>query len=674
MIEKFRQAIVGSGLDFSGDIIPDSKLHRVHVQGDKSRSLNGWYVLNVDGKFAAGAFGCWKRNVSEKWSNRAAGTGPPVDDGKLARQMEEMRKARNVEEYRAHAECRTWCRDNWRKAVPAESSHSYLQTKGILAYEIKQLNGNLLIPLLDSAGQMHGLQFISPSGAKRFKSGTVKHGNYFLIGEPDNNTLLIAEGYATGASLYESTGHAVVVAFDAGNLLSVAKNIRKKFPDYRLILCGDNDESGRGQEAARVAALAVDGLVAVPETVGEDFNDLHQARDTDAVLDCVNAASATTRDDSMCGNGENQQQVLPKSVANNLNEDLRDVPLGAMNAGQSVVSQYSKFGFNSATDLIREIKPTQWLVDGVLEEEALGVLFAAPGSYKTFLAISLGLSIATGTPWYGHSVRKGLVVFIIGEGGNGFAKRLKAWSIGVAVSVEGAHMIVSNAPAQLSDDGFAKHVKDCIDAQSEKYGEPVLVVIDTLARNFGGDENSTQDMSKFIGNLDNYLGNKCTRLIVHHTGHGDKNRSRGSSALKGAVDVELMLERKLDDVVTLSCQKMKDARPFGEMSFCPVETAIETTDPKRPGSSLYLVETERKLSVNEPKLSSNMRMALKLLKIMSSSEHQKDSLEKCLICTSDWMDFCMEEQVYTRSALYTAIKTMEGKGFLEITGSYVSLS
>ena len=102
----------------------------------------------------------------------------------------------------------------------------------------------LLVPLRDVTGTIQGVQFISPDGTKKFKTGTAKQGNYFSIGKPQKNTLLICEGYATGASLHESTGHAVAVAFDAGNLKPVAENLRKKFPEMKLIICADNDESG----------------------------------------------------------------------------------------------------------------------------------------------------------------------------------------------------------------------------------------------------------------------------------------------------------------------------------------------------------------------------------------------------------------------------------------------
>ena len=111
---------------------------------------------------------------------------------------------------------------------------------------------------------MQGMQFIAPDGSKKFKTGTSKKGNYSAIGRPKDQTLLLCEGYATGASLHECAGHAAAVCFDSGNMIYVAEALRKKYPDHKLVMCGDNDDSGVGQKAAQAAALAVGGLVALP--------------------------------------------------------------------------------------------------------------------------------------------------------------------------------------------------------------------------------------------------------------------------------------------------------------------------------------------------------------------------------------------------------------------------
>lgn len=92
-----------------------------------------------------------------------------------------------------------------------------------------------------------------------------------------SDKILIAEGFATAATLHECTGLQCFVAFDAGNLTPVARVVRSKRPLADIVICGDSDISFKGQEAANNAALAVNGLVALPPKLGMDFNDYARA-------------------------------------------------------------------------------------------------------------------------------------------------------------------------------------------------------------------------------------------------------------------------------------------------------------------------------------------------------------------------------------------------------------
>ena len=156
---------------------------------------------------------------------------------------------------------------------------------------------SVVLPIRDTAGALHSLQFIGADGRKRYLTGGRIRGCYFGISKPDG-VLCIAEGFATGASIHEATGYAVAVAFDAGNLQPAAKALREKFPDLRLILCADDDYrtgGNPGQTKAKEAAQAVGGLLAVPDFGPDrpegatDFNDLHQAQGLGAVARCIDA-------------------------------------------------------------------------------------------------------------------------------------------------------------------------------------------------------------------------------------------------------------------------------------------------------------------------------------------------------------------------------------------------
>ena len=154
---------------------------------------------------------------------------------------------------------------------PAIADHGYLKHKRIQPHGAKIYHGSLsisgmacnnalMIPMKLN-GKISSLQFINRDGEKRFLSDGEK--GYYLIGKiaPDAPTC-IAEGFATGASIHEATGHAVVVAFDAGNLCKTAALLRAKYPDVVIVLCADDDEAGRRN--ASEAAQAVGGFVAMP--------------------------------------------------------------------------------------------------------------------------------------------------------------------------------------------------------------------------------------------------------------------------------------------------------------------------------------------------------------------------------------------------------------------------
>lgn len=259
-IDAFRQTMQNTGIEPRVEIIADGNLHRF---GDKK---NCWYVFHT-GDPAAGAFGCWKRGISETWCNRAYQTLDLEEKARYTAKIEAIKKQRDEERERIQAECRKWSADTLGSAKDATNDNPYLKKKGVHSYGLKAFKDCLLIPLMDTAGTIHGMQFISPDGSKKFKTGTNKTGHFYKIGKSKDKTILICEGYATGASLHQATGHCVVIAFDAGNLKAVAEATRAKCPDFKIIICADDDhatEGNPGLTKATEAARTVGGLLAVP--------------------------------------------------------------------------------------------------------------------------------------------------------------------------------------------------------------------------------------------------------------------------------------------------------------------------------------------------------------------------------------------------------------------------
>ena len=244
----------------------DGKLTRYRVEGDKPGSRNGWAVLHSH-PIEAGAFGSWKTGESHTWREATTRPQTPAERAELAQRIKAMQAAREAEQQAVHASAADRAAKLWTKAHPATNSHPYLQRKRVPAIGIRALRDMLVIPARDVAGTLHTLQFISPDGSKRFLTGGRIRGCYYAIGRPAG-VLLLAEGLATASTLYLATGSAVAVCFNCGNLEPVARALRGKFPELRLIVCADNDTATPGNPGvthATAAARAVGGFVAVPQ-------------------------------------------------------------------------------------------------------------------------------------------------------------------------------------------------------------------------------------------------------------------------------------------------------------------------------------------------------------------------------------------------------------------------
>lgn len=266
IIQQFREYISAHGILFSGEIIPDGKLYRFHIEGHKRGTRNGAYVLHAS-KYPAGWFMDFKSGISQTWRS----SGVSCVSYTLIKQIAEAKRQQEAEQRQAQGRAAAKAVYIWRSAKPV-TSHPYLTTKQIQPHGARLYHDALVLPICDKSEQLVNLQFINADGNKRFLSGGRKRGCFYVIGSL-TDTILICEGFATGASLREDTGQCVIVAFDAGNLLPVAQNIRKLSPDSEIIICGDNDLSGVGQAKAKEAALAIGGKMLIPSIHGQDWND-----------------------------------------------------------------------------------------------------------------------------------------------------------------------------------------------------------------------------------------------------------------------------------------------------------------------------------------------------------------------------------------------------------------
>lgn len=269
IIEGFKAAMAEHGLITDTPIIADGQLHRFHIQGHKSGSLNGAYVLHLDGN-PAGYFEDFTTGIKTNW--KLEGSEQQPIDPETQKQIDQAKTERTRKRLIEEQEAAQKAQYIHNKAPLADTSNAYLTRKQIQPHGAKQgRDGALILPLYNAKKELVNLQFIQPDGTKRFLKGGKKKGCFWWIGAK-NDTILIGEGFSTCASLFEATLYLTVIAYDAGNLEAVAKIIRERQPTANIVICADNDESGIGQEKANKAAHAVNGLVALPPMTG-DFND-----------------------------------------------------------------------------------------------------------------------------------------------------------------------------------------------------------------------------------------------------------------------------------------------------------------------------------------------------------------------------------------------------------------
>lgn len=252
-----------------------------------------------------------------------------------------------------------------------------------------------------------------------------------------------------------------------------------------------------------------------------------------------------------------------------------------------------------------------WVVRGLIEADSTGQLFGPSGGGKSFLALDLVLSVATGQPWNGRETKRGQVLYLAGEGHTGMKRRIRAWWFEHGKpDLQAFHLSQHTVPF----DEMA--VKQIVQAgrDIEEIGAPVSVfVVDTLARHMTGDENSTRDMGAFLLTCETIRSQfpGSVLLIVHHTGNADdaKHRSRGSSALKAAMDFELHCDKGL-----LSVTKLKDGDPPEPIAFKLRPVAVGSDEDGNPITSCVVDYGERSQRHVMADLTPNEKLLLGLIR------------------------------------------------------------
>jgi phage/plasmid primase-like uncharacterized protein len=279
-IQDFRLAIVNVGITPPEQIIDDGKLHRFPTN-EKAGNKDGWYVLHSDG-VPNGQFGCWRSGIESSWKADLGRTYTPEELERLKEQSAKISVQRQIDQKEAQLRAKSI----WDKTIEA-ANHPYLEKKGIKPYIARQYKDTLVIPLYQQK-EIVSLQFISKDSEKQFLKGGTVSGSYCEIGSiVEPSPICLCEGYATGATIHEATSYPVIVAFNSGNLSKIAKIIKTQYPNFDLIIAGDDDfqhEKNPGRKTATEAAQATQARLVFP-TFSEprvasqtDFNDMAQSQ------------------------------------------------------------------------------------------------------------------------------------------------------------------------------------------------------------------------------------------------------------------------------------------------------------------------------------------------------------------------------------------------------------
>lgn len=218
--------------------------------------------------------------------------------------------------------------------------------------------------------------------------------------------------------------------------------------------------------------------------------------------------------------------------------------------------QKRKSIFTDLDDIIDDNTPVDWLIDELVERNTMGLIYGPPASYKSYLATKMAVAIAQGVPFVGRDTKQGVVLIIAGEGHTTYSGRGEALRMKYGVENFNRSVKISEKSLQLNE------LTDCLELAAEIKAmpkPPELVIVDTLGRNFSGDENSSAEINNLWALMERHIKPLGPSIMfIHHTGK-TSNSPRGSTAIQGNVDYSYEVSHK-EGEVTFRCEKLKSAR------------------------------------------------------------------------------------------------------------------
>lgn len=375
-------------------IIPDGQIHRFRLQYERAGNQGGAYCIFAD-YWPAGWIEDWHNGNAVKWSfprdklNDEAQSFFDDKRYKEARRKSKIHHEQLIQEHeKKQAEASELARVHFENARPAPENHPYLQKKNVPVLGLRIIDDALIVPLRNAEGKFMSFQRIYPDSTKRFFFDAPKKGAFYSVALDcitPNQPILVAEGYATMATIYELTGYPCVAAIDCGNLLPVAESLKAKYPDNKIIFMADNDFKTNGNPGITHAQNACDklhlhGVIPPefkPDDNGSDWNDYARIYGED-----------------------NTKRILHDKIRYALLSPERKKLLEHV----EVIN---------AEDLRNKVfAPVKWAVDGFLPSGCT-ILAGSPKVGKSILALHIALGVAVGGCVLGKiNVQKGNVLYL----------------------------------------------------------------------------------------------------------------------------------------------------------------------------------------------------------------------------------------------------------------------
>jgi len=501
---KVLMAEVGLPFPEDKEIVLDDSVHRYSSR--QNGEEDEWYIgSEVTAGVYAATFSSWRTDERHYWKS-----DPNCPIEKYERKLQEISDKVVIDMEERRAEGKRKAQSLWNNS-PTAYRHPYLERKKLPAKGLKAFSNFLLIPCYDGDGVLCNVQRIDAHGTKRFLKGSSGKGLSLTLGDLSQaSSCFVCEGYATGASIFESTSIPVAVAFSACNTSLVGKMLQNKYPDLKLILAGDHDEAGA--KSASSWKNYIGANVVFPPNTGDDFSDLFILKGKQAVSRAVLT-----------------KKVKSRNIFQILSEEIIEPP---------------KF-----TDLVYGGKT--------------GVIYGAPGLGKSFIALEMGFCMATGLDFLGFkTLKKAKVLLIDGE--------LSEWEIkqrlgfldkrynDVECVSDNFKVITRSTFEEMTEEGIDLFQEEHKELLHEHIAEADVVFFDnygSLTSPLTGD-NYKQDVvewAKFQRWIHGYREDGSSSLIVMHP-----TKEQGGRRLAGPAKIE----QSVDFMMLLSKVKERDPKAF----------------------------------------------------------------------------------------------------------------